>query len=563
MSVVLLLFSAGLYLAAVYRHHRQVWDDAYITFRFAKHLFDGSGLIWNIGGERVEGYSSLLHVVLIGAAMKVGLSPESGALILGVGATLGTVILLVSALRRQFRLLHPAAALLIGTYLIDNATAVHSTTGLETQLFVLLLTVCLVTAETFVGAPRWPAACGMGVSVFLSALCRPEGVLYGGASYAVLTGHTGWQWIRKEPGSTTALRRLALSAALTCSLGVIYVTWKYRYFGYLLPNSFYVKSNRISLMGLGEVVRFLRHVALMLGPFVVGFAFFIRRRDLTAGLHDSRVLARALLVMCPPVAALAYYATIVHEAGEVYRFSYPTLVYLVLASCVLVIIATRAKDTGGHPQSVLLVTVLGIAILAAGQTSWTVRPLPPDGFSQWTSRIALALKDTGLGSRATVLSDAAGVIPFFSGLNHVDRVGLMDNYLAGRKPVSPEARERYIWSRDPDVYVGYEPPASENAEGPEDDPKMDTPYVRNVLTGIKGRIAERVFVREPRLLHQRMRELRDNWCLVGEVKWPGWQLWKLKSLLYVRKASPHAARLSSSLRRIIALTPDRIDLDHL
>ena len=31
-------------------------DDANIFFTYGKHLAEGHGLVWNVGGERVEGY---------------------------------------------------------------------------------------------------------------------------------------------------------------------------------------------------------------------------------------------------------------------------------------------------------------------------------------------------------------------------------------------------------------------------------------------------------------------------------------------------------------------------
>src|SRR5882757_7167251 len=41
-------------------------DDANIYFVYMKHLANGQGFVWNLGGERVEGFTSLLWT-LIGA----------------------------------------------------------------------------------------------------------------------------------------------------------------------------------------------------------------------------------------------------------------------------------------------------------------------------------------------------------------------------------------------------------------------------------------------------------------------------------------------------------------
>src|SRR6476661_7828157 len=52
---------------------RVTLDDAYITFRYARHLAEGYGLgAWNRTGARVEGYSSLLWTLLLGGAAWLG-----------------------------------------------------------------------------------------------------------------------------------------------------------------------------------------------------------------------------------------------------------------------------------------------------------------------------------------------------------------------------------------------------------------------------------------------------------------------------------------------------------
>jgi hypothetical protein len=44
-----------------------LFDDAMISMRYAKNLVDGYGLVWNVGEERVEGYSNPLWVVWMAA----------------------------------------------------------------------------------------------------------------------------------------------------------------------------------------------------------------------------------------------------------------------------------------------------------------------------------------------------------------------------------------------------------------------------------------------------------------------------------------------------------------
>ena len=84
-------------------------DDAYISFRYARNLAQGNGLVFN-AGERVEGYTNFLWTVLFTPAELVGLDPALVAIVLGVVFTallihstweLGGRRLLARALRRR------------------------------------------------------------------------------------------------------------------------------------------------------------------------------------------------------------------------------------------------------------------------------------------------------------------------------------------------------------------------------------------------------------------------------------------------------------------------------
>jgi hypothetical protein len=69
-----------------------VFDDAYISLRYAQSLLDGHGLIWN-AGERVEGYTNFLWTVLLAAIAwlsRVDLAPVS--LFASLAAWIGLVL---------------------------------------------------------------------------------------------------------------------------------------------------------------------------------------------------------------------------------------------------------------------------------------------------------------------------------------------------------------------------------------------------------------------------------------------------------------------------------------
>ena len=59
-------------------------DDANIYFVYARNLANGYGFVYNIGGERVEGFTSLLWTVISALAFKFSTYPELTLLIISI-----------------------------------------------------------------------------------------------------------------------------------------------------------------------------------------------------------------------------------------------------------------------------------------------------------------------------------------------------------------------------------------------------------------------------------------------------------------------------------------------
>ena len=83
-------------------YFRFVCDDAFISFRYAKNLVEGHGLVYNIG-ERVEGYTNFLWTLLLSAFMGLGLDVVVVSQVLGILFSLFTVLLLLYFNRELFR----------------------------------------------------------------------------------------------------------------------------------------------------------------------------------------------------------------------------------------------------------------------------------------------------------------------------------------------------------------------------------------------------------------------------------------------------------------------------
>ncbi|HMM80898.1 MAG TPA: hypothetical protein PKC65_12840 [Pyrinomonadaceae bacterium] len=453
LGVIVVSFST--FLAQVYRMHLERWDDAYITFRFARHLASGLGLVWNVGGERVEGFTSLLHVLVIALGFKLGFDPWLWSLLLSVGCVIASFLVMLAIVSRHAGGIDAFAAIVVGIFVADPLTAIHSTSGLETQLFVLLLNLAALAALEFFDKPNLARGLFLALVAIAACLTRPEAILYGLGIYAALTVSFIYSRRGRE-GQPKNVKFLGLSILGVVLGGSLYALWKYSYFGYLLPNPYYVKSAKFSLSGLPEVSEYIIHLSRWYLPLSLPvllaylFARQSRHRDRSeepgasgsvTGTENG-TYAKLLIVVLPAAMGLAYYTTIIHEVGGGSRFSYPTYSLLLLG--VLIArspIFRRIRAGGGVWFGMVAMSFGWFVILFVSCHPWKIAPRPISAFGRFHTKFGEALEATGLGSKGTIICDAAGLIPYVSGFDQIDRVGLTDNFLSGRSDPTPFERE--------------------------------------------------------------------------------------------------------------------------
>ncbi len=221
-----------------------VAEDSFIAFRFARNLAGGFGLVWNPGEAPVEGYTNLLWVVLCAAAMKAGLDAPLFAQVLGAlsGAT---ALLMVFAAGRLTAGWSTGAALVAPLMLaVSGPFATWAGSGMETSLFAALVFAGLWAFADYWRTGRRGLMAAAGVLLCAASLARPEGVMVFGV-LAGLGGFLSWgEWRRRLAD------HLVAAACFGIPFGV-YFAWRYAYFGYPLPNTFYAKTGG----GVDQLVR--------------------------------------------------------------------------------------------------------------------------------------------------------------------------------------------------------------------------------------------------------------------------------------------------------------------
>lgn len=187
-----------------------VVDDAAISYAYAENLVAGEGLVAVPGGERVEGYSNPLWVLLLASGAVFGADLFVFSKILATLCTLGAGWM---AWRYERSALAVGFLAANGTFVIWNAS------GLENPLFTLLLLAGIVAGKE----SRYGLA---GLAFGLLALTRPEALVYGLVAGAVWTANGA---------------PMARYWAVLLGFFGAHEAFRIAYFAWPLPNTYYAK----------------------------------------------------------------------------------------------------------------------------------------------------------------------------------------------------------------------------------------------------------------------------------------------------------------------------------
>lgn len=284
-------------------------DDAFITYRYAKHLVEGQGLVFN-PGERVEGITNPLFTLLVAGMMAAGLEPRFASMALGAIAYLVVAVTLACWSHRE----RPATGiwLPIGACLWLTQDDLHAwgTGGLETTVFAALALggmACLSTPSH-----RLRGAALGGVLLGLACLTRPDGVLFAAVGVAApLLLRSG----PSRTGPRYGFRQIVAVATPVLILCTALATFKLLYYGRLLPTAFYAKSamDPYYTQGLTYVALYgAKHWAMSLSLVALPIVAWLTGRVRALWARRDALLA---------LAAFAVFTAYVAHSGGDYMFA--------------------------------------------------------------------------------------------------------------------------------------------------------------------------------------------------------------------------------------------------
>ena len=431
-------------------------DDAYIGMRYAKNLSGGEGLVFN-PGERVEGYTNFLWVIILAAAAKAGIPLVNGARILSLIFSAGTLLLawrICEAVITGQEKKTAGRSVTIAAPLILAASAPFVTwalSGTEIPLFTFLLTAGMLLLTTGRG-PR-PVFALFAVLT----LVRPEGAAYYILAAALLV-------VRGEKPLRVAAEGLLMAVLLLAP----YLAWKIYYFGGLLPNTFYAKTGAPAVQfrnGLAYTLRFAAWYA-WLPAAAIFFMRAGRRHDDDTGRNADKGHGGNYGRIIVPLSVIGLNWIIVTILGgdwmPMYRLLVPGLPAIAVMAAAAIPRAAMLQTAGQKDRGIFWKSAAVAVIFAS------VAMAPGSSGYENLKRERLAVRAFGwvgeiLGDRlpegTSLGCGSTGAVGYFSGLPIIDILGLTEPEIARNgkivsdQPGHMKALGSHVLDREPDLLL--------------------------------------------------------------------------------------------------------------
>jgi len=424
-------------------------DDSFISLRYAKRLLEGRGLTWT-DGERVEGYSNFLWVVVVAFAGLPGQDLVATARVLGVTCA----VVLLGSFFWVHRRGDPGMGISAGVVgalavSLSGTVAAHSVAGLEQPLLAVLVVWGLAWTLPLVEgtSPSVREIAIPGVLFGLASLVRPDAPLIVAAVCAALIAVRGFD--------RDSLRIAASMACVAAAFFVGQLAFRLAYYGDWIPNSARGKV-AVTPRRVAEGWRYLVDGVIPVTGLVAGLAL-----GAVAAAHDVRFRRRFGVIAIPIVVWCGYIVCVGGDLVPHHRHLFVAISMAGLATSMTVgyLLTTVVKK---RLLAMTLVVALLPLFVALGSLQDPHRTKAKNNRWFWTGKPVGRFLERAFGAQQPLVAvDAAGALPFFSELPSLDMLGLNDRTIAHHPPetlgwgkLAHELGDgAYVLSRRPDLVV--------------------------------------------------------------------------------------------------------------
>ena len=451
-AVDLLLIFLLSFLAITYflRHnpeHLLIFDDSYITLRFAANFFKYRGITYD-GSTFLSGATSPLHIIFI-ALLGLFMEMEEASLVIGVLFFFFSSLLVYLW---TFALYNNRGCALLGGVLMSTSgwLIFDALNGLETTTFICLSLLTFYLYYCYEHKPFYT------IPLVLSILTRPEGWFIAGALFI-------WEFIKFGMKNKKALRTFLTTAGLFMLLITPYGLLSFYCTGSLLPGTAFSKAvyfGESSIPVINKAGCFINGLLLFYKTLLYPALLLL----LPVVLCASKVISLTYLWLYYGIFCLIYFlffpCSIKHYWCRYQHIFIPMLILALSGGAFELLKRCRQRTV-----KISLTGFIALAIIYNQSLSFTSaeNTYKEEMSSTRNTKIALArwLKDNTPAHALIALHDI-GAVGYFSERNILDLVGLVNPevtryYLDQRSnmPLSLSKRNiiNYLKEKRPDYLV--------------------------------------------------------------------------------------------------------------
>jgi len=448
LTPTLVISCCAIWLFIQGRIYAHTADDAFISLAYAKNLSNGDGLVFNLG-ERVEGYTNFLWILLLTIPHLILLDATLFAELMGFCATVGTLVttflLSLKITPKRPILYHFIPSILLAA---NGAFSYWTFSGMETALFTFLLSMGVYHYVRVVASSKT----SLLPSLFwgLASITRPEGILL----FILTTAHYLLHLKKQRKISLFTISKWILPFS---SLVVPHFIFRFLYYESFLPNTYFAKNPPWYVaieFGLSYTSQFLVEYGLWgMGIITPTFLLFVSSEK-----KNGTYIALIIWV---------YYAYVISVGGDVlgaHRFFVPILPMLYLSFQegiyrLLHLLPWKNENLKEKPDIIPTFCLL----LITGAITYVTHSLPQKSLlatrdfsihhNAKLKDLATYINQLDSSTNLVVATGAIGIPKYFTDARIIDLIGLTDSTIARHSQTSTDLSSPSILRKHNTPYV--------------------------------------------------------------------------------------------------------------
>lgn len=446
-----------------------IHDDYYIFLRYADNFIKGYGLVFNQLGERVEGFSSFLYLLVVIVFRSIGISNHEFIPYIGILFSSLTIVYLFLILLESKT--NSTVNYLITFFLIINPIFVfNSTTGMDTSLFTFLITVIIYYYI------KYYKKLSIKIFVFLTLLIlvRSESflIIFTIIFFTVIKE----KYINKNPEVN---RQFHFYLIYSIILMMLIIVFRNIYFNSIIPNTLKAKSGFEIQQIIGGVEYTYRSYKLIFGSAGILLIFPILY-SIKKVKNDDTILISLLII-------LVFTLSIIFIGGDHFEFG---RYFMPVIPFILILIGKGLEEIFlyvhiRYIQVIIIFLLISLVVYKSAKTFAYTKPF--EIFYQEKSELnslkfyseniknkmiddnrigMLSFREMGKtlhnigNSNSSIACVPIGAIGYFSNFRIFDMVGLVESKIADEnfdsryiktwRPGHDKGDGNYILSQKPD-----------------------------------------------------------------------------------------------------------------